>query len=211
MESVMAYRQRIEELRSEARALWDALGDLDKAFAREAERLRRHDQAQCLDGLKERVTQEITEIHYTESSASCSFTEGKLIGGLIKFAGGAAIAAVSHSKEYSLSVGAKLAQDEFARTKPFGTVAVAVGPGGVPDDVQVIAISKLARNQSLPESAIRTAVEAKGYRLMTQESFFNTLDKLKDSILKGTQSLPAIKPVSVLSQASPSSHAGANE
>jgi len=211
MEGLTTYCHKIGEMRHEIKVLNEAVTTLDKAFAQEAERLHRHDQACCLDELRARVTQETLYEQLMESAASCGFTEGRLIGGLLKFAGGVAIAAARQSKEHPLSVGAKLARDEFARTKPFGTVAVAVGPGGVPDDVQTMSISKLARDQSLPESAIRTALEAKGYRLMTPESFFNTLDKLKDSVLKGTQSLPAMKPVSVLSQASPSSHAGANE
>jgi len=193
MESVMAYHQKIGELRCRVKALQEAVGTLDKGFAQEAERLCRYDQACCLDTLKARVTQEIQYEQFIESSASLGYTEGKFISGLIKFAGGAAIAAASHSKEHPLLVGAKLAGDEFSRTKAFKTVAVAVGPKGIPEDVRTVSLSRVARETGRTESEVRAALEGRGYRIMMPGDFLRSLGELREKVLGGTASLPFIE------------------
>jgi hypothetical protein len=193
MESVMAYRQEIEGLRCQVKALEEAVRALDNAFAQEAERLRRQDQAQCLDDLRARVAQEVTEIQRAESAASYSFTKGTLISGLMKFAIGGAMATMLHSKEHPLLVGAKLAGDDFSRTKAFGTVVVAVGPKGIPDDVLTGSLSRVARETGRTESEVRAAFEGRDYRIMMPDEFLRLLDELKDKVLGGTASLPFIE------------------
>ena len=83
-----------------------------------------------------------------------------------------------------------MAGDDLARNASFGEVRVAVGPGGVPDDVKVIALSQLAREQDENESEVVAALEARGYRLVTPEAFSTILDKLKDKALSGPLALP---------------------
>jgi hypothetical protein len=70
----------------------------------------------------------------------------------------------------------------------------------VPDDVQVISLSKQARQQCLSESAVKAALEHKGYRLIMPGVFFDTLDELKVNVLKGVMSLPTMKSGMVLSE-----------
>lgn len=190
MESLMAYRQRIDGLRCQVKALEEAVRALDNAFAQEAERLRRQEQAQCLDDLRARLTQEIAEIQRAESAASCGFTEGKLISGLMQFAGGSAMAAVLHSKEHPLLVGAKAARNEFSRTKAFKTVVVAVGPKGIPEDVHTVSLSRVARQTGRTESEVRAALESRDYRIMMPGDFLRSLGELRGKVLGGTASLP---------------------
>ena len=95
-----------------------------------------------------------------------------------------------HSREHPLSVGARLAQGDFERTAPCGTVLVAVGPGGVPDDVKVVALSQQARELEKTESEVVAALKASGYHTMTPESFFTALDELKEKVLTGNLVLP---------------------
>jgi len=194
MESVMVYRQRREGLRCQVKALEEAVRALDNAFAQEAEHLRRQDQAQCLDDLRARVAQEVTEIQRAESAASYSFTKGTLISGLMKFAIGGAMAAMLHSKEHPLLVGANLAGDDFTRTKAFGTVVVAVGPKGIPDDVLTGSLSRVARESGRTESEVRAAFEGRDYRIMMPDEFLRLLDELKDKVLGGTATLPFVQP-----------------
>jgi uncharacterized coiled-coil protein SlyX len=193
MESVMAYRKKIEELRCQVRAMEKTIEVINKAFAQEAEHLRRQDQARCLDDLRARVAQEVTEMQRLESAASYSFTKGTLISGLMKFAGGSAMAAALHSKEHPLSVGAKLAGDEFSRTKAFGTVAVAVGPKGIPDDVRTVSLSRVARETGRTESEVRAALEGRGYRIMMPSDFLRSLGELREKVLGGSATLPFIE------------------
>lgn len=185
MDDLTVCRRRVEELRYRARAQVDALEVLEKAFAREAEHLCRHDQAQHLDDLGARVAQEVADMQAMEAAASYSFTKETLISGLTKFAVGSLWAAARGTQEHPLSIGAKLAADDFARTEPFRTVLVAVGPGGVPDEVSVVSLSLFARELGRSEPEIRARIEGRGYRLMTPGSFFRALDRLKEHVLKG--------------------------
>ena len=100
------------------------------------------------------------------------------------------LAALRGTQKHPIYIGAKLAADDFARTKPFGTVVVAVGPGGVPDEVNVIPLSWYARKLGQSESQVVAAIQGRGYHVMMPETFFRALDKLKDKVLEGVLTLP---------------------
>ena len=184
------YRWRVEALRRQTRAQADALAALKDVFAREAEHLHRYDQARHLDALREKIAREVSDIKRMEAAAAYGFTKATLIGGVAKFAIGSLVAAARGSREHPLSVGARWAQSNFEKTAPFGAVVVAVGPGGVPDDVNVVALSRQARELERAQSDVVAALEARGYRVMTLEGFFVALDQLKEKVLKGTSALP---------------------
>jgi hypothetical protein len=193
MGTVMTYCKRIEELRCEIKTLEEAVVTLDKAFAQEADHLRRYDQAQCLDKLQARVAQEIRYEELMESSASLRYTEARLISGLAKAIGASLGSLVRPTKEHPLAIGARHAADEWRKSAPFKTVAVAVGPKGIPEDVRVGSLSRAARETGKPESEVRTALEGRGYRIMMPDEFLWSLGELKDKVLKGTASLPFIE------------------
>ena len=190
MEGMTGCRLRIEVLRRQTRAQADALAALKEVFAQEAEHLCRHDQAHRIDALREKVAQEVSDIQRMETAASYGFTKGTLISGRVKFAVGSLVAGVRGSREHPLSVGARLAQSDFESTAPFGAVVVAVGPGGVPDDVSVIPLSRRAREQGKSESTVMALLNARGYRLVTPETFSTILNELNEKVLKGTLALP---------------------
>lgn len=190
MESMTGCRLRVEALRHQARVQADALAALKEAFAQETEHLHCHDQARRLDALREKVAQEVSDIERMEAAASRGFTKGKLIGGLVTFTLGSLIAATLHSREHPLSIGARLAHGDFTRTAPFGAVVVAVGPDGVPDDVNVVCLSRRARELKKSESEVVAALKASDYRVMTPESFSIALSQLKEKVLKGILALP---------------------
>jgi hypothetical protein len=193
MESLIANPQRIEELRCEIKALAEAVVTLDKAFAWEADHLRRYDQAQCLDDLSARLTQEIAEIQRAESVASYSFTKGRFVSGLAKALGASLGIVASHANENPLIIGARYAADEWKKSAPFGTVARAVGPKGIPGDVRVVSLSRVARETGKAEFEVRAALEGRGYRIMMPDEFLGSLGELKDKVLKGTATLPFIE------------------
>ena len=192
MEYLNTCRQQIEALHCQVKAQVDALGVLEKAFDKEAEHLRRLDQAQCLDALRAKVTQQVSYMRQMESDASYGFTKGRIIGSLAKFAVGSIMASALQTDEPPLLVGAKMAANDSVENRPFGKVMVAVGPGGVPDDVKVIPLSRWAREQSRTEAEIPAAMEAQGYYLATPEEFFGVLQEVKQHVLKGNVSLPVV-------------------
>jgi len=73
---------------------------------------------------------------------------------------------------------------------PFGTILVAVGPGGVPGDVRAVSVSALARKSGGSERQVETSLRVGGYVLMPQEAFTDALDGLEQSALVGALSLP---------------------
>jgi len=189
----MAYPPRIEGLRCEIKALEEAVVTLDKAFAQEADHLRRYDQAQCLDDLRARLTQEIAEIQRAESAASYSFTKGRFLTGLAKAFGASLSSVARPTNENPLIIGARYAAGEWRKSAPFKTVAVVVGPKGIPEDVRTVSLSRVARETGKPESEVRAALEGRSYRIMMPGDFLRFLGELKDKVLKGTATLPFIE------------------
>ena len=175
MGTVMTHCKRIEELRCEIKALEEAVVTLDNAFAQEAEHLRRYDQAQCLDKLQARVAQEIRYEELMESSASLRYTEARFISGLAKGIGTSLGSLVRPTSENPLIIGARHAADEWKKAAPFGTVLVAVGPKGIPEDVRVGSLSRAARETGKPESEVRAALESRGYRIVMSGDFLRSL------------------------------------
>ena len=190
MENMAGCQSRVEALRRRARAQVDVLLPLNELFAHEAEHLRRHDQARSLDALRRKIAQEVSNIQRTETAASYGFNQAALITGLVKFGIGSLEAVARRSREHPLSAGARLAESDFTRTAPFGEVRVAVGARGIPDDVNVVPLSRWAREQGRSESDVTALLEARGYILVTAEAFFTILNELKEKVLKGTLALP---------------------
>jgi len=183
-------QSRVETLRRRARAQVDVLLPLSKVFAQEAERLRRHDQARSLEALGRKIAQEVSNIERAETAASYGCNQAALITGLVEFTLGSLAAAAAHTPEHPFSAGVRLAEGDFTRTAPFGEVRVAVGIQGIPDDVMVVPLSQLAREQYENESEVVAALEVRGYRLVTPEAFSMILNELRDRVLKGTLALP---------------------
>jgi len=185
MESVTVCRQRLEALRCRVRTQVKALGVLKTAFAKEAEHLRRHDQAQRLRDLRSQIMREVKHVQRMESEAAYAFEMGTFITGLMKFSVGALGAAAAGRPESPLLVGARLAKDDFERREPYGTVLVAVGPGGIPDEVNVVPVSRWARESGRPEAEIEAALKAQGCVLMQPQTFYRVMEGLEDKVVAG--------------------------
>ena len=189
MEAMKECHQLIELLLQQARKQRSALELLTGVFANEAKRLFRHDQAVCLRRLKARVMHEVSNTLEQETTASNAFTKTSLLMGAADFALGGLVAAMFRSRRV-FSVGAQLAQIELSKIKPFSTVLVAVGHGGLPNDVEVISLSRLARESNSSESGVEAALKARDYFLMTPDAFSNLVDELEGRVLHGSLTLP---------------------
>ena len=184
-----SHRQLVEVLCRQVREQVAALEPLGDVFAEEVKRLFRHDQVRRLHRLKNRVIIEVDNLRGMETAASHGFTKATLITGMVDFVLGGLVAAVFLNRG-ALSIGTYLAQSDLNKTAPFGTVAVTVGPSGLPDDVEVISLSRLAREVDRPESGIEAELQTHGYLLMTPEVFFGVLTELERRVLDGSLSLP---------------------
>ena len=153
MEAMKECHQLIESLLQQARKQRSALELLTGVFANEAQWLFRHDQAMRLRRLKTSVIREVSNIQEQEIVASNAFTKTSLLMAAADFALGGLAAAMVRSRQ-PFSIGAQLAQIELSKIKPFGTVLVTVGHGGLPDDVEVVSLSRLARESNSSESSV---------------------------------------------------------
>jgi hypothetical protein len=60
----------------------------------------------------------------------------------------------------------------------------------MPDDVDVIPISRWARQSGRSEGEIEVALKAKGYRLMAPQDFSRFMEELETRVLGGMVALP---------------------
>jgi hypothetical protein len=185
MESMTGCRQRIEALRCELAEQSSALAALKEAFAHEAEHLRQHDQVQRLRDLRCQIMREVQHVQRMESDAAYAFEMGTFITGLMKFSVGVLGAAAAGRPEHPLWVGARLASDDFERSEPYSTVLVAVGPGGIPDEVHVIPVSRWARESGRSEAGIEATLKARGYLLMQPQTFYMVMEGLENKVVAG--------------------------
>ena len=183
------YRDLVQTLHERADAQSCAVDALDDVFSLEARRLNRLDQAHRLDRLRTRVEGEIAAAAQDEAMQSYAFAKVSLISGSTVLGIGA-LTALARRDSKAFSFWGRIAEKGFARTQPFGTVVVAIGPDGVPDDVDVISLSELARRQGLHESVVRAHHQSRGYRIMSPHAFFKYIDGLRDGVLAGNLTLP---------------------
>ena len=151
--------------------------------------LARQDQAAHLRSLKSKVLAEVKFLLDAESSAESWFTETKFICGPLTFAITAFIKDLHHHKNPA-DKALKAAGETISKKLPFGEVVIAIGKGGIPEDVKVVPISALARESKTTEAEVRTTIIGRGYFLITQEAFAATIDKIEKLVLDGALSLP---------------------
>ncbi len=148
-------------------------------------------QARQLDELRGKVEREIAAIHYQESVASVAFNKAMIINRLTILGGGKLISVLSNNPKL-FSNAKRIAFDSVKHTASFGTVIVAIGESGIPNDVQVIALSAQARKLQTTDHEIKMRLEKNGYVTMAESHFYNYVNTLKDRVLTGEAILPVI-------------------
>lgn len=163
--------------------------ELVGALADTATYLARQDQAVRLRSLKSKVLDDVKFLLDEESSAKSGFVEGRLITTPLSFAISGLAGMLLHHKN-PLEMGLNAARSTLGKKLPFGTVLVAIGQGGLPDDVKAVPLSALARQSATTESAVRKAIVVNGYLLTTPEQFATMMDGIEHLVLDGALSLP---------------------
>ena len=136
-----------------------------------------------------RVTKEVENINRSESAARSGAHTGALLGaGVVFVLGSLFVAATRHNDAYK--TGAKLATSVLSKEVPFGTIFIAIGEKGIPEDVKAISVSCLARESRRSEPEIKAGLKEKGYLLITPERFIELFDKVDQAVLDGSVFLP---------------------
>ena len=163
--------------------------ELSSAFASSATNPARRDQAECVRNLKSRVLAEVEYLVDMESADKLAFSKGKLVSAPLSFATGGFIGMLLHHHD-PLITALKAAGSTLGRNHPFGTVLIAIGQDGLPNNVEVIPLSRFARDSKISESGVRAILASRGYFLTTPQIFAATMEVIEHRVLDGVLCLP---------------------
>lgn len=189
MGSVASYSSRLKILQRQAAALASAGPSLAALLDQEASRLILTSEASRLRALRSSIRQELDWARSVEDAARYGHSKAKLTSSLVGLGVGIAIKMTTqdkHLRAFSYHLLKNLGGKEF----PFGTVMVCIGPRGMPDDVAVISISRLARESDREESQVTEELEGRGCLLFSERAFSLLMDKLTDDVQEGRLALP---------------------
>ncbi len=178
----------LQDLRQRASELASTVESLATLFEDEATRLRRRNEAARLKALCSAVLQRVERARSEEMAASYSHSKARAVGSLFVLATGLIAMALEDEKHHAIS--RELLAGSSGREPHYGTVLISIGPKGLPEDVEVLSISSLARESKREESEIMDRLRARGNLLFGDETFFHLIDRLAGEILKGGLSLP---------------------
>jgi len=189
MEGLTLDNANLKNLRGQAMRLTSAGLSLTNLFADEASRLNRKDEASRLKALHSSISQQLDQTKSRENAASYGHSQAKLItslGGLIV---GSAIKMTSKDKQL-LAFSDHLLKNLGGKRRPFGMVLVCIGPKGLPDGVEVVSISRLARESDRDEPEVINKLQQRGCLLFSEKAFSLLIDRLIDGVLEGRLLLP---------------------
>ncbi|MFC1982361.1 hypothetical protein ACFLV5_01010 [Chloroflexota bacterium] len=190
MENIADFSIWIKQLSSEVENQTVAVMELAVSFADGEQWQARSDQAVSLRILKSRVMKEVEDIRQMESAAQSRDNNITLFGkSPAAFIFNSLFTAGTFHKD-AFKAGVRLAGSVLSKTVPFGTVLIAIGKEGFPEDLKILHISRFARESNKAEPEIETSWKHDGYLLMTPEQFAELLDKVGREILNGSASLP---------------------
>ena len=188
MESLRFFHDHLGNLQHQARKLTSAGLSLPPLFAEEAKRLSREDEASRLRVLYRSVVAHLDRVKRDEGSESYAQSQINLEVSVIALAMSAGRAIIS--KNNRLSRISDSLKSAGIKNLPFGNVLVCVGPKGLPDEVGVVSISRLARESNRDESEVINELKKRGCLLFSKETFSLLIDKLVDDVREGRLRLP---------------------
>jgi len=181
--------QYLLNLKEQLRERGFACKELDNFFATGAERMAREGDIKRLQNLTTLLKQHLVEVIQSEDSARCASLEADVvgsIGGLIVKGLGSAIAGPAWGEAFEKDQTVRRTR----RQVTFGTIMICVGKGGLPDDVHIVSISKLARTQNRSESAIILEIQESGVLMFKPDEFWQLIEESIRDIRKGGERVP---------------------
>jgi len=189
MESLKSYHDHLENLKHQARKLASTGLSLNTLFTEEAEQLSKEDEASRLRALYRAVAEQLEQVKRDEGSANYGYSKARLVTSLGGLVVGVTIKMASNNEQLS-AFSDHLLNNLGGKRRPFGMVLVCIGPKGLPDDVEVVSISQLARESNWEESDVTNELQKRGCMLLNEKAFSFLIDKLIDGVLEGRLILP---------------------
>jgi len=178
--------QSLKELKNQALELVASCQTLETFFAEGAVGIQQEDQVKRLRKMATMIKLELEEAESGEKSAL-------VIAQTVDSGGEIAKSIISPLMGKGREVFDKTVVARRAgRQHCFGNIMVCVGKGGLPDDVHVVSIAEIAREQNRPESSIKLEIQKSGTLLFTPVSFMQLVEEATRDIRKGKLRLPIL-------------------
>ena len=143
-----------------------------------------------LQNLTTRLKQDLEEAALSENGAEYASFKADAVGSVGSLIGkriGSAIAGPAWREE---AFEKELTARRTRRQCTFGTIVVCVGKRGLPDDVHVVSISKLARTHNRFESEVIQLLQQRGVLLFSPDVFHVMFGTLIEQLREGKLRLP---------------------
>lgn len=189
MEGIDTFQAYLKNLHRQTGILTEAAVSLSKSFEAEADRLTCEDEAQRLKAIHAAIMEELDKARRLEDASHNSSIKADLTLSLTGLAARVVMAATTKNQPARNFVN-QVFDADADKTRPYGTVIVCVGRRGLPEDVRVVSISKLARESNRSESETIQKLRKGGYLLYSQEMFSRLIEKLVIDVREGRLHLP---------------------
>jgi len=186
----MKLKERLQEMSHRLTDQIAAVNELAAVFTKGSRDMFRHDQAASLSILKIRIMNQVQNIDRVEAAAQTGRNRASLVTGIGAFTLGSILSVAIGNDKQPFKFGLRHALAGFSKEMPFGRVLISVGKEGLPGDVSVVPVSRLARESNKTEPQVELSLRHNGYLLMAPERFADLLDKVKQAVLDGSVSLP---------------------
>lgn len=161
-----------------ARALTSDAAVLSDIFAQEADVLNRKRMVSQLVELRYKVSRELQATKDLEDTARYNCNRADIEISATRLAIGAVIKLALPSSPTLSVVGDQLLKTPAKSERLFGRVSICIDSRGVPDGVEVVNVSRLARELNRGESDVRNELRERGYRLFSESEFSLLIDNL---------------------------------
>lgn len=188
MANITVEDTNLKDLRQRASELASAVESLATLFEDESTRLGRKDEVARLDALRSAVLQQVERARGEEMAASYGHNKARAVTSFFRL--GAGLITMTSENRTTRAISRQLLAWSSGREPHYGTVLIRIGPKGLPEDVEVLSISSLARESKRDEPEIMDRLLARGNLLFGEETFSHLVDRLAGEILKGGLSLP---------------------
>jgi hypothetical protein len=178
----------LQDLRRRASELASGVESLAALFEQDAIRLRRRDEIERLNALRSSILQQVERATGEEMAARSGYNKARTVSSLFRL--GAGLVTMTSENRTMRAISRELLAGSNDREPHYGTVLVRIGPGGVPEDVDVVCISCLARETNREEFGVMNELQKHGCLLFGEKAFSLLIDTLSDEILKGQLNLP---------------------
>ena len=191
MEGLESFHAYLNNIQHQTGILAQAVVSMSQYFEAEAERLTRQDEIQQLKTIHADIVRELAWLRQMESAASYGHSKASLDWALAGFAVKLITRAITENRRAHDFVNHVFDTSKHNK-RPYGTVMVCIGAKGIPDDVEVVSISELARESNQPEFEIIQKLQKGGDLLLSQEAFTRLINRLIADISEGQLHLPII-------------------